>query len=114
MSLGASGGVCALANVLGDPLCQLDHLCREGQWQEARDLQHRLIEPNTAVSKQSPWDAEGRGCQAMTEPGGDKGWKSLGLQWVEGWFRGTGWHSTWPVSKDRLEVRRWEMPALPC
>ncbi|NXC28448.1 HOGA1 protein, partial [Campylorhamphus procurvoides] len=50
-AVGASGGVCALANVLGAPLCQLDHLCREGQWQEARDLQHRLIEPNTAVTR---------------------------------------------------------------
>ncbi|NXG44425.1 HOGA1 protein, partial [Psilopogon haemacephalus] len=49
--LGASGGVCALANVLGDALCQLDHLCREGCWQEARDLQHRLIEPNMAVTR---------------------------------------------------------------
>lgn len=29
-------------------------------------------------------------------PGHDRGkeWKSLGLQQVEGWFRGTGWHST--------------------
>ncbi|KFO09607.1 hypothetical protein N312_06119, partial [Balearica regulorum gibbericeps] len=26
-ALGASGGVCALANVLGAPLCQLDRLC---------------------------------------------------------------------------------------
>ncbi|NXD75475.1 HOGA1 protein, partial [Halcyon senegalensis] len=50
-ALGASGGVCALANVLGDPLCQLDCLCREGRWKEARDLQHRLIEPNTAVTR---------------------------------------------------------------
>ncbi|NXL28800.1 HOGA1 protein, partial [Glaucidium brasilianum] len=50
-ALGASGGVCALANVLGAPLCQLDRLCREGNWQEARDLQHRLIEPNTAVTR---------------------------------------------------------------
>uniref|UniRef100_A0A8C3UQ68 4-hydroxy-2-oxoglutarate aldolase, mitochondrial n=1 Tax=Catharus ustulatus TaxID=91951 RepID=A0A8C3UQ68_CATUS len=50
-AVGASGGVCALANVLGDPLCQLDHLCRKGQWQEARDLQHRLIEPNMAVTR---------------------------------------------------------------
>ncbi|XP_074401182.1 4-hydroxy-2-oxoglutarate aldolase, mitochondrial isoform X3 [Zonotrichia albicollis] len=50
-AVGASGGVCALANVLGDPLCQLDHLCRTGQWQEAQDLQHRLIEPNTAVTR---------------------------------------------------------------
>ncbi|NWU08423.1 HOGA1 protein, partial [Cephalopterus ornatus] len=50
-TIGASGGVCALANVLGAPLCQLDCLCRKGQWQEARDLQHRLIEPNTAVTR---------------------------------------------------------------
>ncbi|KAJ7399217.1 4-hydroxy-2-oxoglutarate aldolase, mitochondrial [Pitangus sulphuratus] len=50
-AVGASGGVCALANVLGGPLCQLDRLCRKGQWQEARDLQHRLIEPNTAVTR---------------------------------------------------------------
>ncbi|XP_005435213.2 4-hydroxy-2-oxoglutarate aldolase, mitochondrial [Falco rusticolus] len=50
-ALGASGGVCALANVLGGPLCQLDRLCREGGWQEARDLQHRLIEPNVAVTR---------------------------------------------------------------
>ncbi|NWV12207.1 HOGA1 protein, partial [Ptilonorhynchus violaceus] len=50
-AVGVSGGICALANILGAPLCQLDHLCREGQWQEARDLQHRLIEPNTAVTR---------------------------------------------------------------
>ncbi|NWI70183.1 HOGA1 protein, partial [Todus mexicanus] len=50
-ALGASGGVCALANVLGAQLCQLDSLCREGRWKEARDLQHRLIEPNTAVTR---------------------------------------------------------------
>ncbi|NXW17030.1 HOGA1 protein, partial [Circaetus pectoralis] len=50
-ALGASGGVCALANVLGAPLCQLDGLCREGRWQEARELQHRLIEPNLAVTR---------------------------------------------------------------
>nr|XP_026655565.1 4-hydroxy-2-oxoglutarate aldolase, mitochondrial isoform X3 [Zonotrichia albicollis] len=62
-AVGASGGVCALANVLGDPLCQLDHLCRTGQWQEAQDLQHRLIEPNTAVSRQNPMAAEGRGAR---------------------------------------------------
>ncbi|NXL56113.1 HOGA1 protein, partial [Chordeiles acutipennis] len=50
-ALGASGGICALANVLGAPLWQLDCLCREGRWQEARDLQHRLIEPNAAVTR---------------------------------------------------------------
>ncbi|NXA48651.1 HOGA1 protein, partial [Nothocercus julius] len=50
-AVGAVGGICALANVLGAPLCQLERLCREGRWQEARDLQHRLIEPNTAVTR---------------------------------------------------------------
>ncbi|XP_067156220.1 4-hydroxy-2-oxoglutarate aldolase, mitochondrial [Apteryx mantelli] len=50
-AVGAAGGVCALANVLGAPLCQLERLCREGRWQEARDLQHRLIEPNAAVTR---------------------------------------------------------------
>ncbi|KAM9188513.1 4-hydroxy-2-oxoglutarate aldolase, mitochondrial isoform 5-T5 [Mergus octosetaceus] len=50
-AVGASGGVCALANVLGAPLCQLESLCRQGCWQEARELQHRLIEPNVAVTR---------------------------------------------------------------
>ncbi|XP_040418989.1 4-hydroxy-2-oxoglutarate aldolase, mitochondrial [Cygnus olor] len=50
-AVGAAGGVCALANVLGAPLCQLERLCRQGCWQEARDLQHRLIEPNAAVTR---------------------------------------------------------------
>ncbi|XP_035167729.1 4-hydroxy-2-oxoglutarate aldolase, mitochondrial isoform X2 [Oxyura jamaicensis] len=50
-AVGASGGVCALANVLGAPLCQLERLCRQGSWREARDLQHRLIEPNAAVTR---------------------------------------------------------------
>ncbi|XP_025958687.2 4-hydroxy-2-oxoglutarate aldolase, mitochondrial [Dromaius novaehollandiae] len=50
-AVGAVGGVCALANVLGAPLCQLERLCREGRWQEARDLQLRLLEPNAAVTR---------------------------------------------------------------
>lgn len=50
-AVGASGGICALANVLGAPLCQLEHLCRQGRWQEARELQQRLIEPNAAVTR---------------------------------------------------------------
>ncbi|KAF7253191.1 4-hydroxy-2-oxoglutarate aldolase, mitochondrial, partial [Varanus komodoensis] len=48
--VGASGGVCALANVLGMPVCQLEQLCQAGHWDEARELQHRLIEPNIAVT----------------------------------------------------------------
>lgn len=47
---GAVGGVCGLANVLGAQVCQLERLCLTGQWEEARKLQLRLIEPNTAVS----------------------------------------------------------------
>ncbi|XP_067909236.1 4-hydroxy-2-oxoglutarate aldolase, mitochondrial isoform X1 [Heterodontus francisci] len=50
-SIGAVGGVCALANVLGEPLCNLEKLCLGGQWEEARELQYRLIEPNTAITQ---------------------------------------------------------------
>ncbi|XP_073210721.1 4-hydroxy-2-oxoglutarate aldolase, mitochondrial isoform X2 [Lepidochelys kempii] len=50
-AIGACGGVCVLANVLGAPLCQLERLCQEGRWQEARALQLRLIEPNAAVTR---------------------------------------------------------------
>ncbi|XP_072413271.1 4-hydroxy-2-oxoglutarate aldolase, mitochondrial [Chiloscyllium punctatum] len=50
-SVGAVGGVCALANVLGEPLCSLEKLCLGGKWAEARELQYRLIEPNTAVTQ---------------------------------------------------------------
>ncbi|XP_028315963.1 4-hydroxy-2-oxoglutarate aldolase, mitochondrial isoform X2 [Gouania willdenowi] len=46
--VGAVGGVCALANVLGQELCDLERLCVSGCWKEARVLQQRLIEPNTA------------------------------------------------------------------
>ncbi|XP_008571450.1 PREDICTED: 4-hydroxy-2-oxoglutarate aldolase, mitochondrial isoform X1 [Galeopterus variegatus] len=50
-ALGAVGGVCALANVLGAQLCQLERLYLTGQWEDAQKLQHRLIEPNTAVTR---------------------------------------------------------------
>ncbi|KAM6972118.1 4-hydroxy-2-oxoglutarate aldolase, mitochondrial [Aplochiton taeniatus] len=50
-SVGAVGGVCALANVLGREVCELEQLCVTGRWEEARALQHRLIEPNTAVTR---------------------------------------------------------------
>ncbi|XP_013889854.1 4-hydroxy-2-oxoglutarate aldolase, mitochondrial [Austrofundulus limnaeus] len=49
--LGAVGGVCALANVLGQELCELERLCLSGSWEEARLLQQRLIEPNAAVTR---------------------------------------------------------------
>uniref|UniRef100_A0A3Q2ZWR0 4-hydroxy-2-oxoglutarate aldolase 1 n=1 Tax=Kryptolebias marmoratus TaxID=37003 RepID=A0A3Q2ZWR0_KRYMA len=47
----AVGGVCALANVLGQELCELERLCQSGGWEEARILQQRLIEPNAAVTR---------------------------------------------------------------
>lgn len=50
-SVGAVGGVCALANVLGPQVCELHQLCASGRWDEARALQQRLIEPNTAVTR---------------------------------------------------------------
>ncbi|XP_030586099.1 4-hydroxy-2-oxoglutarate aldolase, mitochondrial [Archocentrus centrarchus] len=49
--VGAVGGVCALANVLGQELCELERLCVSGCWEEARVLQQRLIEPNAAVTR---------------------------------------------------------------
>jgi len=49
--VGAVGGVCALANVLGRELCELERLCLSGRWEEARVLQRRLIEPNAAVTR---------------------------------------------------------------
>ncbi|GAA6230784.1 4-hydroxy-2-oxoglutarate aldolase, mitochondrial [Lates japonicus] len=49
--VGAVGGVCALANILGQELCELERLCVSGRWEEARVLQQRLIEPNAAVTR---------------------------------------------------------------
>ncbi|XP_046555018.1 4-hydroxy-2-oxoglutarate aldolase, mitochondrial-like [Haliotis rubra] len=51
LGVGSVGGVCALANVLGGPLCQLEQLVKEGKLNEAKLLQHRLIAPNAAVTK---------------------------------------------------------------
>uniref|UniRef100_A0A9L0R253 4-hydroxy-2-oxoglutarate aldolase, mitochondrial n=1 Tax=Equus caballus TaxID=9796 RepID=A0A9L0R253_HORSE len=53
-AMGAVGGICALANVLGAQVCQLERLCRTGQWEDAQKLQHRLIEPNTADKEELP------------------------------------------------------------
>ncbi|XP_037062837.1 4-hydroxy-2-oxoglutarate aldolase, mitochondrial isoform X2 [Peromyscus leucopus] len=50
-AVGAVGSICGLANVLGAQVCQLERLCLTGQWEAARTLQHRLIEPNTAVTQ---------------------------------------------------------------
>ncbi|XP_026866290.2 4-hydroxy-2-oxoglutarate aldolase, mitochondrial [Electrophorus electricus] len=50
-TVGAVGGVCALANVLGQEVCELAQLCTSGEWDKARKLQYRLIEPNIAVTR---------------------------------------------------------------
>lgn len=50
-AVGAVGGVCALANVLGHQVCELHQLCVSERWEEARTLQRRLIQPNTAVTR---------------------------------------------------------------
>ena len=50
---GAVGGVCALANVLGEEVCKLYELCKDGKLEEATQLQLKLIKPNGAVSSVS-------------------------------------------------------------
>lgn len=52
LEVGAVGGVCALANTLGAEVCELYKKFLKGDRAEARVLQHRLIAPNTAVTKQ--------------------------------------------------------------
>jgi len=52
LAVGAVGGICALANALPAEVCQLQQLCMEQKWAEAQELQHRLIAPNGAVTKQ--------------------------------------------------------------
>lgn len=49
--VGAVGGVCALANVLGKETCELHSLYHAGKYEEAKALQHRLIAPNAAVTR---------------------------------------------------------------
>jgi len=51
LSVGAVGGVCALANVLPAKVCELQTLFKERKLEEAKSLQHRLIPPNSAVTK---------------------------------------------------------------
>jgi len=52
MALGAVGGVCALANVAPKECCRVAGLVRAGDHHTARQLQLRLIAPNTAVTSQ--------------------------------------------------------------
>ncbi|XP_042229065.1 4-hydroxy-2-oxoglutarate aldolase, mitochondrial-like isoform X1 [Homarus americanus] len=51
LQLGGVGGVCALANVLGEAVCQLHKLTVEGDIEAAVQLQKQLIAPNSAVTK---------------------------------------------------------------
>ena len=44
------GGVCGLANVLGEDICRLYRLYHQAN-QADKDLQQRLVEPNLAVTK---------------------------------------------------------------
>lgn len=44
------GGVCALANVLGEAVCKLQQLETKESVKEAIQLQKKLIAPNSAVS----------------------------------------------------------------
>jgi 4-hydroxy-2-oxoglutarate aldolase len=50
LCLGAVGGVLALANVAPERCVDMYNSAREGRHDEARQLQHRLIPPNTAVT----------------------------------------------------------------
>lgn len=51
-SIGCVGGVCALANALGEELCQLHKMVQQASLAEASDMQRRLVVPNSAVTKQ--------------------------------------------------------------
>jgi len=52
LAVGAVGGICALANVLPAEVARLQALCMDNKWDEAKLLQHKLIGPNGAVTKQ--------------------------------------------------------------
>jgi len=52
LMVGSVGGICALANTLPGPVCDLQGLYDAGDLSAARDLQHKLIGPNNAVTKQ--------------------------------------------------------------
>ncbi|XP_013406488.1 4-hydroxy-2-oxoglutarate aldolase, mitochondrial [Lingula anatina] len=51
LAVGCSGGICALANVVGQEVCDVQTLFEQGQQKEALTLQHRLIVPNTDVTR---------------------------------------------------------------
>ena len=49
LTVGAVGGICALANALPAEVCALQQLWKQGRAEEARQLQLRLVAPNAAV-----------------------------------------------------------------
>ena len=50
LALGAVGGVLALANVAPQSCLDIHHLFRAGRWDEAADLQRRMIPVNAAIT----------------------------------------------------------------
>ena len=52
LCVGAVGGICALANCLPERVVELYQLFLKDTLKDAQELQHRLIGPNTGVTKQ--------------------------------------------------------------
>jgi 4-hydroxy-2-oxoglutarate aldolase len=50
LCLGAVGGVLALANIAPQQCCDILEFTRQGKYEDARQLQLRMIAPNTAVT----------------------------------------------------------------
>ncbi|XP_062605653.1 4-hydroxy-2-oxoglutarate aldolase, mitochondrial-like [Saccostrea cucullata] len=49
--VGCVGGVCGAANMLGQELCDLEQLYKEGKMKEPTILQQRIVAPNACVTK---------------------------------------------------------------
>lgn len=49
-TVGCVGGICGLANIMGQECCDLEQLFKQGKMEEAKALQHRLIGPNIGVT----------------------------------------------------------------
>lgn len=48
---GCTGAISALANILGQEVCQLYAYCEKADWVNASELQKRLVEPNTVLAQ---------------------------------------------------------------
>lgn len=57
LSVGAVGGVLALANIAPGQCLAIQHHAQSGAWDEARTMQTRMVEPNTAVTRR--WGVAG-------------------------------------------------------